>query len=92
MPNSNLEHAAANQRPAKRYLVRVLQIAASWKSARRSRNRHAQRRQQAMQVGRCGLPRQIEVRSNDDLVRALMLHSFDKFADLELVRPDAFDR
>ena len=88
----DLEHATPNERPSKSHLVGVLQIAARGKPACGAGNRYAERRQQSMQIRRCSLSRQIEIRGHDHLLGAFALHTLNQFANLELIGSDAFDR
>jgi hypothetical protein len=44
-----------------------------------------------VQIRRCGLPRQIEVRSDNHFLRAVALDAFDELSDLELIGSNAFD-
>ncbi len=88
----NLEHTTANKRSAKRHLVRIFQISPRGKAARWARDCHAQWRQEAMQIRRRRLAREIEICGDDDLVGTVALHTVDKLADLELIGPNAFDR
>jgi hypothetical protein len=88
---AGLQHTAADERSAKRHLVRILEIAPRRKPARGPGNRHAKGRQKAMQVRRSRFSREVEIRGDDHLLRAVSLHAFDELADFELIGPNSFD-
>ena len=76
-----LQHPPAQQRPSQRDLVGVLQVAPRWQTAGRPRHRHAERRQQTMQIRGGCLAWQVEIRGHDHFVRLLPFHPLDELAD-----------
>lgn len=88
------ECAAALQRPpgldgaAEGELVRVLEVAAHGQAARQATHRHAQRLDGARKVARRGLPLDVGVGGDDDLLDVLLAKAREQLANAQLLGTD----